>query len=187
MGRRVNRPNKHMAKATPEAVKSAPQVSLPPGLDENAKAELLKFLSMEVHAEWHGGDPRLNRRAIVRVTSNYPTYTGQSDNSIYHEAAPGCRPHQFPVGRWCALPLAVIEQIAWRQDDYETWDEEIPQGRQQGISNFAPVKRFGRFKMRPKFQVEVWDDPITDGDATWTPQNGFRTPAELEKILKRAG
>ena len=187
MGRRAIRPNNLMAKAMTEAVKPAEQVNLPPGLDEATKAEVLQFLAMPVHPEWHGGDKRLDRRAIVKITSNYQTYTSRSDNTFYHTADIGGREHQFPLGRWCALPLAIIEQIAWRKDDYETWDEEIPQPRATGMDHFAPVKRIGKFKMRPKFEVEVWGGPIVDGDATWTPAYGFRTAKEMEKILKRAG
>ena len=159
-----------MAKVISEAVKQSEPVSLPHGLTEADKVELVKFLNTPVHAEWHGGDPRYNRRAIVRITSNYSTYAGRNDSSFLHSAAVNGRSHQFKVGKWCALPLAIIEAIARQTDDYEVTMISKPADN-KGMEDFTEVSR-SQFRMLPKFEVEEFGDTVADG-MKWSPLKGF--------------
>lgn len=171
-----------MAKLIPEAVKPAPQaVRLPPGLDEKEQAELLAFFKKPVRPEWHGNDPRYNQRVIVRVRSNYPTYVGKDENEFLHRVGVNGEHHEFPVDRWTALPLTIVESIARRADDYHAAIEEKAVDHRAMMSGGMCEVGRTSFRMRLKYSIEVWGDvPEADG-LKWSPTLSWHDPEKLKK------
>ena len=171
-----------MAKMIPEAVKPAQQaVSLPSGLDENEKADLLAFLKKPVRPEWHGGDPRYNQRVVVRIRSNDPTYVGKDENEFLHRVGVNGEHHDFPVDRWTALPLTIVESIARRADDYHAAIEEKPVDHRAMLSGGMCEVGRTTFKMRPKYSIEVFGEVQDVDGLKWTPALSWHNPEKLKK------
>lgn len=130
--------------------------SWPNDMTAERRAEIEKRMSAPVVRALHGGDERLNRRVLVRVTPNYVTYVNgpKPEHEQNHELQINGTSVWYRYNEWCALPLAAVEILTRRYDHVSM--KFVPAPPAEDVD----VYEGGRNEIvkHKKFTVAIWEE-----------------------------